>query len=143
MAATIYLERLAGKRRDAGVPGARSPPGRGRRASEFGWGSGGGEADQERKASPVTRARPLPNSQWVNPAAQQAELVALRVGEHVPADLALADVGRRGAEIEQPAQLGVLLAVGGVEIQVQPVLGALRLGSLGEVDAERCRRRRN
>jgi len=119
MAATIYLERLAGKRLNTGRAG-RSPGTRLRtRAAESGRGRGAaGEGLTRSGRAPGDRARLSANSRWVNPAAQQAELVAFRVREHVPADFALADVGRPGAEIEQPAQLGVLLAVCGVEIQV-------------------------
>src|SRR4028118_1678465 len=45
-------------------------------------------------------------SQWVQAAAQQAELVARRVGQHVEALVAgLADVRRGGPRREQPCQL--------------------------------------
>ena len=55
--------------------------------------------------------------------AQQAELVALGVGEDVPVLLAgLADVGPDGPEIEQALQLGVLVAVGRVDVDVQSQL---------------------
>src|ERR687893_937059 len=47
-------------------------------------------------------------SQWVEAAAQEAELVALRVGQHVEALVAgLADVRAGRPEREQPRQLGV------------------------------------
>ena len=59
----------------------------------------------------------------VDPSAQQAEHVALGVGEDVPVLVAgLADVRPDGAEVEQPLQLGVLVAVGGVDVDVQPQL---------------------
>src|SRR5580658_5793543 len=61
-----------------------------------------------------------------HPPSQQAELVALRVGQHVPAFVAgLADVGPAGARREQPVQLRVLVAVGGVDVDVQPELAPL------------------
>jgi hypothetical protein len=59
----------------------------------------------------------------VEPGVQEAEFVAFRVGQNVPAlGAALADVGGSGAEGEQPFQLGVLVAVGGVDVDVQPEL---------------------
>jgi len=52
--------------------------------------------------------------------AQQVELIALRVGEHVPAFLTrLTDVGRPGPQLQQPLQLGGLVAVRGVDAGVQ------------------------
>jgi hypothetical protein len=46
----------------------------------------------------------------LKPPAQEAELVALRVGQDVPLLVAgLPDVGRTGAEGEQPFELGVLV----------------------------------
>jgi hypothetical protein len=52
---------------------------------------------------------------------QEAEFVAFWVGQDVPAfGAGLADVGGPGAESEQPLQLGVLVAVGGVDVDVQP-----------------------
>src|ERR687894_1122869 len=72
-------------------------------------------------------------SQRVEPAAQQAEGVALGVGEHVPALLpGLPDVGAGGAEVQQPLQLGVLVAVGGVDVDVQPRPRRLVLADRGE-----------
>jgi hypothetical protein len=57
------------------------------------------------------------------PGAQEAEFVAFRVGQDVPAFAAgLANVGGPGADSEQSPQLGVLVAVGGVDIYVQPEL---------------------
>src|SRR4028118_1318886 len=68
-------------------------------------------------------------SQRVEPAAQQAERVALGVGEHVPALLAgLPDVRPGGAQVQQPLHLGVLVAIGRVEVQVQPRLARTGLG---------------
>ena len=73
------------------------------------------------------------SSERVEAALQQAELVALGVGEHVPALVAgLADVGPGGAEAEQPLELGVLVAVGGVDVDVQPELARRRVGDRTE-----------
>ena len=60
------------------------------------------------------------------PGPQQAGLVSLRVGEDVPVLLAgLAHVGRDRAEVEQPLQIGGLVAVGraDVDVQAQPARG--------------------
>jgi hypothetical protein len=56
-----------------------------------------------------------------HPPSQQAKLVALRVGQHVPAFVAgLADVGPAGARREQSVEFRLLVAVGGVDVDVQP-----------------------
>jgi len=61
-----------------------------------------------------------------HPPSQQAKLVALRVGQHVPAFVAgLADVGPAGARREQPVELRLLVAVGGIDVDVQPKLATL------------------
>ena len=62
-------------------------------------------------------------------AGQDAELVAFRVGERDPAlGAGLADVGGPGTQAEQPADLLVLLPVGRVDVEVDPVLDDLALG---------------
>src|SRR5215207_9018135 len=58
-------------------------------------------------------------------AAQQAELVALGVGEDVPGHVALADVDMSGAEGEQALELIGLIAIGRVDIEVDAVLRLL------------------
>lgn len=64
---------------------------------------------------------------------QEAEFVAFWVGQDVPALGAdLADVGGPGAESEQPLQLGVLVAVGGVDVDVQPELPGPRVAAGAE-----------
>jgi hypothetical protein len=64
---------------------------------------------------------------------QEAEFVAFWVGQNVPAlGAALADVGGPGAESEQPLQFGVLVAVGGVDVDVQPELPGPRVGTGAE-----------
>ena len=71
--------------------------------------------------------------------AQQAELVALRVGQHVPGlGPGLSDLDGPGAEREQPGQLGGLVPVGRVDVQVQPQLLPLGLGAQAE-DQRRLR----
>lgn len=52
----------------------------------------------------------------------EAELVAFGVGQDVPGDLVLSDVDGFGAEREEPCQFAVLVAVGGVAVEVQAVL---------------------
>src|SRR5215472_7138733 len=70
---------------------------------------------------------------------QDAELVALGVGENDPALVAgLPDVGVPGTQLEQPANLVVLVPVGRVDVEVEPVLDGLALGHTRE-----CQRRRN
>ena len=64
---------------------------------------------------------------------QEAEFVAFWVGQNVPAlGAALADVGGSGAESEQPLQFGVLVAVGGVDVDVQPEFPGPRVGTGAE-----------
>jgi len=59
--------------------------------------------------------------------AYYAELIVLRVGEHVPRLLAgLADVGLSGPEGEQPRNLGAAIFRAGSEIEMEPVLDRLR-----------------
>jgi hypothetical protein len=64
---------------------------------------------------------------------QEAEFVAFWVGQDVPAlGAGLADVGGPGAESEQPLQLGVLVAVGGVDVDVQPEFPGPRVAAGAE-----------
>jgi hypothetical protein len=67
---------------------------------------------------------------------KDAELVPLWVGKDDPAHIALADVGVSSTEVEQATDLFVLLAVGWVEVEVEPVLDGLALGHVRE-----CQRR--
>lgn len=68
-------------------------------------------------------------SEGLQAGAQEAELIAFRVGQGVPAlGAGLTDVDRPGAEGEQALQLGVLVAVDGVDVDVQAELP--RRGSL-------------
>ncbi len=69
-------------------------------------------------------------------ARKDAELVPLWVGKHDPALIALADVGVSSTEVEQATDLFVLLPVGWVEVEVEPVLDGLALGHVRE-----CQRR--
>jgi hypothetical protein len=74
---------------------------------------------------------------------EEAEFVAFRVGQDVPAlGSGLADIVGPGAESEQPLQLGVLVAIGGVDVDVQSKLlgprvaaGAKDEGGLRAVEA--------
>jgi hypothetical protein len=69
----------------------------------------------------------------LDPGAQEAEFVAFWVGQNVPAlGAGLADVDRPGAESEQPLQLGVLVAVGGVDVDVQWELPGPRVAAGAE-----------
>lgn len=60
-------------------------------------------------------------------ARKDAELVPLWVGKYDPALIALADVGVPGTEVEQATDLFVLLPVGWVDVEVEPVLDGLAL----------------
>jgi hypothetical protein len=69
-------------------------------------------------------------SEGLEPGVQEAEFVAFRVGQDVPAlGSGLADVGGPGAESEQPLQLGVLVAIGGVDVDVQSKLPGPRVAA--------------
>jgi hypothetical protein len=69
----------------------------------------------------------------LQPGAQEAELVAFRVGQDVPAFRAgLADVGGPGAKSEQPLELGLLVPVSRVDVDVQPELPGLRVAARAE-----------
>src|SRR5215831_13182536 len=68
---------------------------------------------------------------------KDAELVPLWVGKYDPALIArLADVGVPGTQAKQAADLFVLLPVGWVDVEVEPVLDGLALGHVRE-----CQRR--
>ena len=72
-------------------------------------------------------------------AREDAELIPLRVGQTDPALIAgLADVGVPGTQAEQATDLFVLLPVGRVDVEVDPVLDGLALGH-----ARECQRRRH
>jgi hypothetical protein len=69
----------------------------------------------------------------------QAKLVAFGVGQDIPASVSLADVDLSRAKGEQPVKLGLLVAVEGFDVQVQPVLGRLRpVRHEPEVDLKRA-----
>jgi hypothetical protein len=58
---------------------------------------------------------------------QQTEFVAFWVGQNVPAlGASLADVGGPGAESEEPLKFGALVAVDGVDVDVQSELPSPR-----------------
>jgi hypothetical protein len=56
---------------------------------------------------------------------EDAELVALRIGQNDPRFVALSDIGIRRAEVDQASYLSLL--VDRTEIEVKPVLDRLRL----------------
>src|SRR5690625_1693205 len=67
---------------------------------------------------------------------QQAELVALRIGEDHPADLGtLAHVHPARPEIQEPLQLVLGAGPIGPQVEVQAILDALALRDLEHVDA--------
>jgi RimJ/RimL family protein N-acetyltransferase len=81
------------------------------------------------------RKGPFPPAS-AQPGSQQAEFVAFRVGQDLPGLLAgLADVGRARPELQQTFEFGVLIAVGGVDVEVQPHPAHLRLGTGDEVQS--------
>jgi AraC-like DNA-binding protein len=66
-------------------------------------------------------------------ASQETENVAFGVGQDVPGLLTgLADVGRARPELQEAFELGVLIAVGGVDVEVQPQADRLGLGDGNE-----------
>jgi hypothetical protein len=72
-------------------------------------------------------------SEGLEPSAQEAEFVAFWVGHNVPTlGAGLPDVGAPGAENEQPLQLSVLVAVGGVDVDVQSELPGSRVAAGAE-----------
>src|SRR6266480_7293960 len=73
---------------------------------------------------------PAPDRCSAQASFQKAEFVAFGVGQNVPGLLAgLADVGRARPELQEAFEFGVLIAVGGVDVEVQPQLARLGLGS--------------
>lgn len=90
------------------VPGSRCP---GPMTRSFTWST---------DRTPSLGRSPAGRSEGGNPAAEQAELVAFGVGQHMPALVAgLADVGGAGASGQQAGQLCVLIAVDRADVQVQ------------------------
>src|SRR4051812_29563714 len=67
---------------------------------------------------------------------KDAELVPLWVCKYDPALIVLADVGVSSTDVEQATDLFVLLPVGWVDVEVEPVLDGLALGH-----ARECQRR--
>ena len=66
---------------------------------------------------------------------QEAEFVAFWVGQNVPAlGAVLADVGWPGAESEQPLQFGVLVAVDGVDVDMQSEFPGPRIAARAKDD---------
>jgi hypothetical protein len=68
---------------------------------------------------------------------QQAEFVALRIGQDVPGFLArLTHVGGLGAGRQQTLKLFILVSIGGVHVDMQRQLAGLRL--VGQIEDEGC-----
>ena len=66
---------------------------------------------------------------------EDAEFAALRIGQHRPASVALADVGRLSPGLAQPAHLsGLIVARVGRDIQMDPVLGHLGARDLQQLE---------
>jgi hypothetical protein len=87
--------------------------------------------------------RPLGPSQRIEAPLEQAELVAFWIGEDMPGFLAcLTDVGRTCPELQEAFKLSFLLAVGRIDVNVQPRVPRLQLivakkddGRLGTAEA--------
>ena len=62
-------------------------------------------------------------------ATQDTELVALRVGQHHPGDIALTDVGTSGPKADKPLHLVSVRAIDRPQVQVQAVLDRLPFGN--------------
>src|SRR4051794_1734537 len=100
------------------------------------WGSGPPSASTTTSSRPrgtrwstrsPTQSGTVPGSRLLT-GPEEAELVALRVLQDVPGLLAgLPDVRRARAQVQQSLQLGVLVAVGGGDVDVQPQLARRRL----------------
>jgi hypothetical protein len=65
-------------------------------------------------------------------ARKDAELVPRWGDQYDSALIALADVGASSTEVEQATDLFVLLPVGWVDVEVEPVLDGLALGHVRE-----------
>src|SRR6202034_1867548 len=74
-------------------------------------------------------------SDWVKAALEQAELVAFWIDEDLPGRLRrLTDVDELGPGGQGALELSVLIAVGGVDVDVQPGIPVLRLVVADEED---------
>jgi len=90
--------------------------------------------DMQNELSGTTVAWPRRGSEGRRPGdlvglsgGQHTELMAIRVGHHYPADLALADVDASRSEGDETVDLSLLVTVGRwSEVEVQPVLPGLR-----------------
>src|SRR5690242_19862314 len=81
------------------------------------------DAGEARKITAAARA-----SEWGEAGPKQAEFITFGIGQDMPRLLPrLADVGQASTELEQAFELGVLIAVGGVDVDVQPGFPLLRL----------------
>ena len=87
-----------------------------------------GVLDRCRQATSRTQCRPRSEFRSGAAAREDAEFVPLRVGKYDPTLVALADVGVPSTEIEQATDLFILVSVGWIDVEVQPVLDGLGLG---------------
>jgi hypothetical protein len=100
--------------------------GRYRGVRRAGGGEVGGQGEVIEVAGP---------SEWVEAALEQAELVAFWIGEDVPGRLrGLTDVDEFRPGGQEALELGILIAVGGVDVDVQPGMPVLRLVVADEED---------
>src|SRR6476661_4874085 len=72
--------------------------------------------------------------------AKQAEFISFRISENMPADVRpLPDVDFDGPEPDEAGKLGVVVAIGRAQVEVQAILRPLRrVGYDEQVDPERC-----
>jgi hypothetical protein len=95
----------------------------------------GGRSTRQNRTWPMTERRAIDRLHLWYPTSQYAELVTLRVTEHMPwLGAGLPNIDSAGADREQPLQLIVLFPVGRIHIDVQTQLTGLGLVSLAEDD---------
>lgn len=74
-------------------------------------------------------------SEWAESGLEQAERIAFGVGQHMPLLLpCLSDVDRARSELQNAFELGVLIAIGGIDVDVQSGFPRLRLFLVTEDD---------
>lgn len=87
-----------------------------------GQGASVGDGDFETAPGTGAGARPI-SVRVVETGLEQAELVTFGVDQDMPGLLpCLADVGRARTELQKAFELGALIAVGGVDVDVRPGL---------------------
>lgn len=74
-------------------------------------------------------------SEWIEARFEQAELITLGVGQDMPLLLSrLTDVSGARTEFQKAFEFGVLITVGGVDVDVQPGFARFRYISTAEND---------